>query len=330
MMFSAPWERLKSKIVATISTTLPSRSDHFDHETSSLILNHLESLENKITALEYKINLLEHFSHGGAATYVGNNRVLVKIVVANMRIAFFVEANDRLLSPWFIVAGGYETELTDYFVRELQSDSHCIDVGANFGYFTCLMARFCPQGRVIGIEADEHVYEIARDNVLINSFHNLASVVHAAASNSNAEVTLYRRKTRSGNTSIAQVGEDFLRALGEPASEKFTVKGVCVDELLPQMNNRVDFVKIDVEGAEPLVFEGARNTIAANPNLTIIVEWSPGQIQAAGFEVPAFLTGLNAMGLRSYELVAHGLVPISFNDLLNAPYRAGIALKRSV
>jgi FkbM family methyltransferase len=246
-----------------------------------------------------------------------------------MTIAFFVEADDRLLSPWFIVAGGYETELTDYFVRELQSNSHCIDVGANFGYFTCLMARFCPQGRVIGIEADEHVYEIARDNVFINNLNN-ASVLHAAASNGNAETTLYRRKTRSGNTSIAKMGEDFLRALGEPASEPFIVKAVRVDELLPQMNNRVDFVKMDVEGAQPLVFEGARNTIAANPNLTIVVEWSPGRIQAAGFEVPAFLTTLNAMGLRSYELAPCGLVPISVNDLLNIPYRAGIALKKSI
>jgi len=254
----------------------------------------------------------------------------VKIVVANMTIAFFVEANDRLFSPWFIVSGGYETELTDYFVRELRSDSHCIDVGANFGYFTCLMARFCSHGRVIGIEADEHVYEIARDNVFINGFQNLASVLHAAASNSNAEITLYRRKTRSGNTSIAKMGEDFLRALGEPASEAFIAKGVRVDELLPKMNNRVDFVKIDVEGAEPLVFEGARDTIAANPNLTIVVEWSPGQIQAAGFEVPTFLTALNDMGLRSYDLAPDGLVPISFNDLLNIPYRAGIALKKSV
>jgi FkbM family methyltransferase len=313
MIFSVPWEKLKRKITTSISTATG----------KDQILARLDTLEHKINALEY-------FSHGGRATYIGNNRVLVKAVVANHNIAFFVEANDRLLSPWFIVTGGYETQLTDYFVRELQPDSHCIDVGANFGYFTCLMARFCPQGRVIGIEPDEHVYEIARDNVFINGFDNFTSVVHAAASNNNeAAVTLYRRKTRSGNTSIAKMGEEFIRAMGEPPSESFVVKGVRVDDLLPQMNDRVDFVKIDVEGAEPLVFEGARNTIVANSNLTIVTEWSPGQIQAAGFEVPGFLAALKAMGLRSYDIAPHGLVAVSFDDLLNIPYRAGIALKKT-
>jgi FkbM family methyltransferase len=284
-------------------------------------------LDQKMNLLDQKMSILEYFSHGGRATYMGNNRVLVKAVVANANIAFFVDANDLLTSPWFIITGGYETQLTDYLVKELKSDSHCIDVGANFGYFTCLMARFCPQGRVIGIEPDQYVYEIARDNVFINGFANHANVVHAAASSSDADVQLYRRKTRLANTSIAKVDEDHL--MGEPPSEPFVVKGRRVDNLLPQANGRVDFMKIDVEGAEPLVFEGARNTIAANPNLTIITEWAPGQIKAAGFQVPAFLIALKAMGLHAYDIAPDGLVSISFDDLLNIPYRTGIALKRS-
>ena len=175
---------------ASISSALVEGTLALEHKidmsTASISSALVEGTLARFDALEHKINILEYFSHGGRATYVGNNRVLVKAVVANNNIAFFVEANDRLLSPWFIVTGGYETQLTDYFVRELRPDSHCIDVGANFGYFTCLMARFCPQGRVIGIEPDEHVYEIARDNVFINDFNKFTSVLHAAASNSDA------------------------------------------------------------------------------------------------------------------------------------------------
>ena len=107
--------------------------------------------------------------------------------------------------------------------------------------------------------------------------------------------------------------EEYIRMMGEPASESFVVKGVRLDDLLPQMNDRIDFVKIDVEGAEPLVFEGARNTlIVANSDLTIITEWSPGQIRAAGSKVPAFLAALKAMGLRSYDIAPHGLVSVLF------------------
>jgi FkbM family methyltransferase len=280
----------------------------------------------RLNAIEGKIDLLEYFGHGGRATYVGGNRVLLKVVVANNNIAFLVEANDRLLSPWFIITGGYETELTDYFVRELRADSYCIDVGANFGYFTCLMARFCPRGRVIGIEPDEQVFGIACDNVFINGFQDFTKVLHAAASDSDAGMMLYRRVTRSGNTSIAKMRDDYIHSMGEPPTEPFAVKSIRIDDLMPQMNDRVDFMKIDVEGAEPLVFEGARRTIAANPNLRIVVEWSPGQIQAAGFDVSAFLVLLRDLGLNSYEIQPHGLAPVSFDELLNISYRAGIVL----
>ena len=252
----------------------------------------------------------------------------MKCVVANHQIAFLVEADDRLITPRFIVSGTYETDLTNLFVEMLHQDSHCIDIGANFGYFTCLMARFSPRGKIIGVEADRHVYEIARDNTFINGFEHIAEVLHAAAVDSNADITLHRRVTRSGNTSIARAPQEFTHALGEPPSEAFTVKGVRVDDLLAKMDGRVDFMKVDVEGAEPLVFRGARRTIQTNPALTIVMEWSPGQIAQAGFPAPEFLQDLQAMDLRAFAVEQQGMIPISFSELLNMPYRAGVVLKR--
>lgn len=286
-----------------------------------------DSVLARLAALERKIDRLEMFSHGSRATYVGNNRVLTKTIVADQQIAFYVEANDRLLSPWFIVAGGYETQLTDFFVRSLRPDSHSIDVGANFGYFTCLMARFCPSGRVIGIEADEHMFEIVRDNIFINGFQSFATAVHAAAGSSDDEMTLHRRGTRSGNTSIARMPDHFISQMGEPDSTAFTVRGLRIDSLLDQMNGRIDFIKIDVEGAEPLVIRGARKIFEASPKVTIVMEWSPGQIQSVGIDVQEFLRELDEIGLTAFDIEAADLVAITFADLLNVPYRTGIVLK---
>ena len=288
----------------------------------------LVELNVRILRIEQKLQSIEYFSHGGRATYVGNNRLLVKVVVANHNIAYYVEADDRLLTPWFVTTGGYETELTNYFLDELKPNSHCIDVGSNFGYFTCLMARFCPAGRVIGIEADEKVAEIARDNALINGFYH-AEIINAAVSDHDTDVQLYRRNTRSGNTSIAKLNDQFTSSLGELPTEPFIVKGLRIDDLMSKMDGRVDFMKVDVEGAEPLVFKGAPRTIDANPDLKIVMEWSPGQIREAGFEVPAFLDDLREMHLRPFDIRDGGLAPLSFDELLNLPYRAGVVLKRA-
>ena len=121
-----------------------------------------EALSQQLARIESKLNTIEHFPRGAEATYVGNNSVLVKCVVAGHRLGYLVEANDRLINPWFIVAGGYDTQLTDFFVRELRPNSRCIDVGSNFGYFTCLFARLAPSGQVSGIEADPNVFELAQ------------------------------------------------------------------------------------------------------------------------------------------------------------------------
>ncbi|MFC0388120.1 FkbM family methyltransferase [Muricoccus vinaceus] len=285
----------------------------------------MSEMARLLRAMEARLAAMEEASHGARSTYMGDGLVLTKAVVHGAQIAFLVEAGDRLLSPWFIVSGRYETELTDFFVNILRPDDRCLDVGANFGYFTCLFARFAPSGQVIGVEPDPRVFAIARDNVHINGFGAIAGMRNAAACESERELTLHRRVGRSGNTSIAQVPRSFTELLGEPPTESFRVAGITIDRLAEEMGGRVDVMKVDVEGAEPLVFAGAARTIAANPAIQIAMEWSPGQISAAGFDVGKFVDDLSGLGLG-----LHGLEPgrprFSREALLNLPYATGILL----
>lgn len=283
------------------------------------------SIAARLDRIEARMDL---FGHGGQAVYVGNNRVLAKIIVGGHTFAFLLEADDRLITPWLVVAGAFETPVTDFFLGEIRADSHCLDVGANFGYFACLMARLAPQGRVIAVEADQHVFELTRDNLAVNGGLLNGAALHLAASDHEGEMTLYRRKTRSGNTSIVNMGDAFTTQMGEAPAESFTVAMASVDSLLDRMDGRVDYMKVDVEGAEPLVLRGAGRTIAANPQIKIVMEWSPGQIQAAGFDLRAFYADIEAMGLRVYDLEGGRQVPLSVDQLLDIPYRPGLILRR--
>lgn len=236
------------------------------------------SVTQHLDRIQLQLSRLERMSHGGRATYIGNNRILTKCVIADAVIGFLVDADDILLSPWLILSGMYELDITNFFLSNLKPNSRCLDVGANFGFFTCLMARFCHQGKVVGVEPNHHVYELMRDNIYINGLQEWASPKHAAISDLVGTLKLYRRIKRSGNTSIFDVPEALLEALGEPRSEPFQVACLRIDDLLLEFDNRIDFIKIDVEGAEPLAMRGAQQTISANPHLNIIMEWSPAQI----------------------------------------------------
>jgi len=282
----------------------------------------------RFAALERKVTALERLGQGSRATYVGNNRVLVGAVVGTHNIAYYVDADDRLISPWFITTGAYETSLTNFFLRELRIDSHCLDIGSNFGYFACLFARLAPKGRVLAVEADERVYALCRDNLSINGFHERARAIHAAASNSAEPLTLYRRVGRPGNTSIVKIDTAFTDYMAEPPVEPFEVASVRVDDLAQEFGGRVDFLKIDVEGAEPLVLSGAERVIAQNPDLNLVMEWSPGQIRAAGFDVGDFLSHMDALKLRPSVIVEDSVEATGRDALLGASYHTGILLRR--
>ena len=176
--------------------------------------------------LKRRLMRLEWLSHGGRAVYVGNNRILTKVSLGAWNLGYLLEADDLLLAPHLVIDGYHEIDLTNFFVKNVQKGSNCLDVGANFGYYTCLMARWSSSGKIIALEPDRKIFELLRDNIYINSLEGVAFARHAAAMDKAGSVRLYRRITRSGNTSIAKVPNGTLADVGEKASIPFEVSGV--------------------------------------------------------------------------------------------------------
>lgn len=299
----------------------------YDQTDSRLAL--LEQLIKRMDEMNLRLAQLENLAHGGKGVNVGNNRILTRIAIGGTNLAFLIEADDRLIVPRLFVDGRYEVELTNFFSKNIKANDHCLDVGANFGYYTCLMARWALGGKTIGLEPDQKIFELLRDNIYINGLESVASAMHAAAGREEGMLTLHRRLTRSGNTSLIKEPDEKITRLGEAASQAFEIRCVPIDALLPEFDGRIDHLKIDVEGAEPLVLPGARQTIANNPYIKIVMEWAPNQIRAAGFDVPQFTRDLAGMGLHSAILGLEGPAPVSWESLLESSYHSGVLLTAS-
>jgi hypothetical protein len=84
-------------------------------------------------------------------------------------------------------------------------------------------------------------------------------------------------------------------------------------------------MKVDVEGAEPLVFAGALGTIADNPQIQIAMEWSPDQQRDAGKSPSAFAAQLASMGLQAF-CFEKDLAALSWDEVAASPY-ANLLLK---
>lgn len=295
-----------------------------------ILLSDLQSVSERIEArldqIDARLDRLEELGHGGRGVYIGNNRILVKTTIGGTNLVFVAAADDRLIVPRFFANGFYEPDLTNYFLANVEQNSNCLDVGANFGYYTCVMASSAVAGKTIGVEPDREVFELLRDNIYINGFEGVATPMHAAAGRDDGTLTLHRRNTRSGNTSIIKEPDEKISRLGETASEAFAIDSLPIDALLPKFGGRIDYIKIDVEGAEPLVLAGAKQTIAKNPHVKIVMEWAPAQIRGAGFDLARFTGDLAGMGLAAATLDIRQPEPISWDALLGMSYLSGVLL----
>ncbi len=144
-----------------------------------------------------------------------------------------------------------------FLVRRLLNRSmHVVDVGANIGYYLCMYQQVLGRGgRVTCIEPSPENLKELYANIRVNSWENVA-VHECAVGNMTGTVGL-----RGGvNGGVVDLGEGVFETVLRP-----------LDELVP---DRCDFLKIDVDGYEWLVLQGARKMIERDRPL-LFLEYHP-------------------------------------------------------
>lgn len=154
-----------------------------------------------------------------------------------------------------------------------------LDIGANTGIYTIKAARYFSRagGKVLAIEPFPDVLKVLEASIRANGFSNVRSR-NFCASDHTGSGTLWRNFEKPNLFSLVQRDEK---------ASSFPVQTVTVDDLVRQENlDRVDYVKIDVEGAEREVLEGAKRTIDTFRPIV--------QVEVSIRDVPAGLKGYSA------------------------------------
>lgn len=151
-------------------------------------------------------------------------------------------------------SGGYEIGFTREFLRALPEGGVLVDVGANVGWYSLTAAkRVGPRGRVLAVEPVETNAARIRRNADLNGFANVQVEVLALAEKAGELLLHAPRDDNEGTYSVTSVDADPAR--------RVAVRATTLDDVARGLP-RLDVLKIDVQGAELGVLQGARETLA--------------------------------------------------------------------
>jgi FkbM family methyltransferase len=158
----------------------------------------------------------------------------------------------------------FENEEFPFFTKLISSCNLMLDIGSNIGYYTLLAKRFQPNIKIIAFEPMPSVFNYLNKNIQINNFKNVFTE-QLALSNVNGNASFYTRiNPRMKSIADQLPGDSSLDSSIVQSAIEVQVKLETLDNYVKQHLNEsenIDFIKIDTEATEHLVFQGAENVL---------------------------------------------------------------------
>jgi FkbM family methyltransferase len=197
----------------------------------------------------------------------------------------FLDKNDSLRLSINQVWEPIETELVQ---KEVKKGYTVIDIGANIGYYTLLFAKLVgKEGKVYAFEPEPNNLHLLKKNIEINNYQNVI-IEQKAVSDTTKNVNLFTAKQGIGEHRIN------FSWFGNNGIE---VKAIKLDDYI---NEKIDFIKIDIEGAEYNALLGMKKILESNDDIKILVEYGKSQLNEFGVNEDDFFNFLKLQKFKIY------------------------------
>jgi len=162
---------------------------------------------------------------------------------------FWFNTSDREMGV-LMGFGMYEPETTQLLRKLVRPGMHCLDIGAQTGFYTCLMAAATgPAGKVFAFEPMPQSYDLLARNVLENDFGDFVSHYQLACSDRAQELSA---SFVSGMYVVGDIG----------GADRVSMHAERADDVV---TGRIDLLKIDIEGHEPAALRGMSRLLQDRP-----------------------------------------------------------------
>lgn len=187
-----------------------------------------------------------------------------------------------------------EPGVRSVIIKRLQPGAVAIDGGANIGLHALTMAAAVgPKGSVTCFEPLPHLAAVLERTLRLNGLAGHTKVERAAISDTVGQA-LFHAAPHSPLSSLFELPESV-------SAHSLTVPTLALDSYIPS-GGRVDFVKLNIEGAEPHAWRGMQRVLAENPGIEVIVEWSASHFARTGEDPSRFIREIRAAGFTPFVI----------------------------
>jgi len=174
--------------------------------------------------------------------------------------------------------GEYEREISKLVIKIVKQGDVCFDVGANYGWYATLFSSLCgDSGQVHAFEPLPDLFEKLERNMELAGSPENVFLQPLALGDEIKDVIIHTFPDLT-------TGHNSLSPMDQEHYVKTEVKMVTLDSYLSEKNlTRVDFLKVDIEGAELLFLQGARSLFKLDRPPFLLMEMALNTSKGFGY-----------------------------------------------
>jgi FkbM family methyltransferase len=230
-----------------------------------------------------------------------NSLLIPKYVIVDGH-KIFIDKDDSLN---LAVGSNYKPMESKVLEEEVKTNNTVLDIGANIGDDTLLLAKIVgSKGKIYAFEPDPENFKLLQKNIKTNKYRNVVCI-NKAVSDKDGKIKLFLSENNKADHRI--YGSEFDR-------KHIKVNMVSIDSYFKNKNQKIDVIKIDIQGAEMLAFEGMKNTLRRNKYPKILCEFWPIGLRRCGSSAGLYLKFLRKLGYTIYFIDESGGKIIKVSD----------------
>jgi FkbM family methyltransferase len=205
------------------------------------------------------------------------------VAVKDFGFRLYLDSRDTYLACTLLMLGHYEPVASRIFSSLLKEGMTVVDIGAQVGYYTVLSAmRVGPSGKVFAFEPEPKHFRLLRRNLSANGLTNVFVEQKALLDQSGMQ-HFYLASENLGRHGIYRQDDSV---------EQIEVETTTLDRFFSNRQEKVQVIKLDAEGAEPLILKGMKRVISESSSLALFTEFFLPNLEAGGHSPEAYLNDL--------------------------------------